>query len=235
METVRSFLAIRLNIEVVHSLAEIQTKLRDSCNESNIKVGWVPPPNMHITLRFLGQVTEPMAHALQGMLKPVLANFHAFDLEASGLGTFPTPERPRIIWAGLKEGSDTLVKLYDLISERLVSAGFNIDEKPFNSHVTLGRIKGGNTDALSSYILENDVSWGTSTVRNLYCYRSDLKPTGAEHHVLWRLPFVGHTQRIEPRKQPAKEPIKQPVKEPINNSSKEEEPKSEEPHDGNTE
>jgi 2'-5' RNA ligase len=231
METIRSFLAIRLNIEVVHSLAKVQTKLRDFCDESRIKVAWVPPPNLHVTMRFLGQVTEPMSNALQGMLKPVIAGFHTFELEVSGLGTFPNPERPRIIWAGLKEGSEEIVKLYDLVSARLVSAGFNIDEKPFRSHVTLGRIKGGTTDALSSYILENDMSWGMSTVRNLYCYRSDLKPTGAEHHVLWRLPFVGHTHRIEPRKKPAKEPIK----EPINNSSKKEESKSEEPHDGNTE
>ncbi len=231
MKTIRSFLAVRLNIEVVHSLAEVQTGLRDFCNDSEIKVAWVPPPNMHVTMRFLGPVTEPMAHALQGMLKPVLARFHAFELQVSGLGTFPTPERPRIIWAGLKEGSEELGKLYDLISERLVSAGFNFDEKPFQSHVTLGRIKGGETDPLSSYLLENDGSWGTSVVRNLYCYRSDLKPTGAEHHVLWRLPFIGHAQRIEPRNRPAKEP----VKEPINNASTEEEPKSEEPHDGTKE
>ena len=227
METIRSFLAIRLNIEVVHSLSDVQLKLRDVCEESNVKVSWVPPPNMHVTMRFLGQVTAPMAHALKEMLGSVLANFHTFELEVSGLGTFPSPERPRIIWAGLNEGSEHLERLYKLISDRLISAGFNIDEKPFKSHVTLGRIKRGNSDALSAFIAENNTSFGTSVVRNLYCYRSDLKSTGAEHHVLWRLPFVGRVKKTEPR------PV--PVKEPVNQSSAEEEQNSEEPHDGNTE
>ena len=113
METIRSFLAIRLNIEIVHSLSDVQVRLRDVCDESNIKVSWVPPPNMHVTMRFLGQVTEPMAHALKEMLGSVLANFHAFEVEVSGLGTFPSPERPRIIWAGLNEGSEQVVRLKD--------------------------------------------------------------------------------------------------------------------------
>ncbi len=191
MRTIRSFLAIKLDIDTVRAISETQQRLSTACSESGMKISWVPPPNMHITIRFLGNITEPMIHALKDMLKPTVFKFKAFELEAKGLGAFPDVEKPRIVWAGIEDGTGILSQLHGAVSERLVSAGFQIDDKPFKSHVTLGRIKGGQTDDLASCLAEEmSESWGTTIVKNIYCYRSDLNPKGAEYHILWRLPLA---------------------------------------------
>jgi 2'-5' RNA ligase len=196
METIRSFLAVRINIDVVQALAEVQKRLRDFCDDSQIRVAWVPPPNMHVTIRFLGQVTEPMVYAIQDMVKPTLSRHPEIDLGVAGLGVFPDLETPRIIWAGLTDGADQMASLYGAVSDRLVDAGFNLEDRPFKAHVTIGRIKSGDPVALGPCLEELGAPWGTTRVRNLYCYRSDLKSKGAEHHAVWRLPLTGRAPRV---------------------------------------
>ncbi len=190
MKTIRSFLAIKLDLETVEALTKAQRRLRDRCREMGAKVAWVPPPNMHVTMRFLGAVTEPMAFALKERLEQHVRTMAPFELTTAGLGAFPSVSKPRVIWAGLTEGADTISRLYSVMNERLEEAGFALDDKPFHAHVTLGRIKGGDVEALASCLtdLEDEV-FGSTVVRNLYCYRSDLSPQGAEHHTIWRLPF----------------------------------------------
>lgn len=194
METIRSFLAVRLELETARRLAEIQRQLKPRCEEWDIKVAWVPPPNMHVTIRFLGQVEMPMLLALEDMLKPILSRLGPFEVEVAGLGAF---ENPRVIWVGLRDGVDRLIECYKTISDCLVEAGFPKDDKPFKSHVTLGRVKGGQIDALESCLIEKDEVWGKMMVGSLYCYRSDLKPTGAEYDAIWQLPFPGSAHKIE--------------------------------------
>ena len=90
---------------------------------------------------------------------------------------------------------DQVVALYEAVSARLESAGFKLDKKPYRSHVTIGRVKRGKSESLGSYLEEVSDSWGTTRVRNMYCYRSDLKPTGAEYFVMWRQPLLGRSQQ----------------------------------------
>lgn len=192
MKTIRSFLAIKLDLETVEALTRAQRRLRERCSEEGIKVAWVPPPNMHVTMRFLGTVTEPMALALKERLEQNVRTMAPFELKTVGLGAFPSLSKPRVIWAGLTEGTEEISRLYSVMNERLEEAGFASDDKPFRAHVTLGRIKDGDTVALAPCIAEFESEiFGSTVVRNLYCYRSDLSPQGAEHHALWRLPFRG--------------------------------------------
>lgn len=197
MKTVRCFLAIKLDIETVRSISKSQADLVSHCKKESIKVRWVPPPNMHVTIRFLGQITEPMAYALKDMLDSVTSAFPPFELTSAGLGVFPDISRPRVVFVGCTEGTNQAENLHAQVSERLVGAGFQFDNKPFRSHVTIGRVKSGRAENLAPLLTEGEPIFGQTFVRNLYCYQSDLTPKGAEYHSMWTLPLLGGTR---PRK-----------------------------------
>ena len=78
MKTIRSFLAIKLDLATVENVAAAQKRLRETCKGAGFRVRWVPPPNIHMTLRFLGQITEPMAYALKDMLEPIITKTASF-------------------------------------------------------------------------------------------------------------------------------------------------------------
>ena len=190
MRVIRSFLALKLNLPTVENLSAMLTQLMSSCKEADIDVRWVPPPNIHVTLRFLGQITEPMSHAVRDMLEPIVTKTPAFDLECKRLGAFPDTRKPRVIFAELGEGSGILSDLYTAVYERLLTAGFSFEDKPFHPHVTIGRVKHAPAGALSSILEERAESFfGTSLIRHFYCYQSDLTPHGAEYTAQWVLPF----------------------------------------------
>ncbi|MDJ0761828.1 MAG: RNA 2',3'-cyclic phosphodiesterase [Myxococcota bacterium] len=189
MLTTRCFLAIKLDIEMVRSLSELQRELRNQCRDGGTIVKWVPPPNIHLTMRFLGQVTEPMVNALKEMLRPITAAIAPFQFDATGLGVFPNATAPRVIWAGVGNGADALTVLHKEISDRLLEAGFHLDSRPFTPHITIGRVKSGTAEPIASYVDNAELLFGATNVRNLYCYRSDLTTAGAEYHAMWRIPL----------------------------------------------
>lgn len=198
MKTIRCFLAVKLDLNMVRGVAEAQKGLREVCRELDLEVAWVPPPNMHITLRFLGQVTEPLAYALKEMLELSVRGIAPFELSSMGIGAFPDAQHPRTIWAGTDAGSGELCDLASNVTARLVEAGFRFEDKPFRPHVTIGRVKKGGGEAFAKCLASlGEQRYGSSVVRNIYCYRSDLQPSGAEYHSLWRLPFGKKWDRPE--------------------------------------
>lgn len=201
MRTIRSFLALRLDLAVVEAMTETQKRLRSACREAGVRVRWVPPPNIHVTMRFLGPITESMAFAVKDMMEPIVAEVDEFDLEVVGLGAFPDVSRPRVIWAGLGQGSEVVGELHATIFNRLLKAGFNLDDRPFKAHVTLGRVKEAPPDALAACLGE-DVSrgFGTTAHRHLYCYESTLSPAGAEYNAVWVLPFRKGQRKAAPER-----------------------------------
>jgi len=192
MKTIRSFLAVKLDLAAVRAIAEEQRQLKQSCEEARVRVRWVPPPNMHVTIRFLGGITEPMISAVKDALEPMTRSFAPFEVESIGLGAFPDAERARVVWSGVRCESGELERLYTKVSQLLERTGFPEEKRPFKSHVTIGRVKGSSSTGLADCLAEGaDREQGKSTIRDLICYRSDLQPTGADYHALWRLPLLG--------------------------------------------
>jgi len=190
MRTIRSFIAVNIGVSAVRAVADEQARLRRATSARGVQISWVAPQNLHVTLAFLGQVTEPMVAAIEDGIEPIARKLAPFELVAKGLGVFPDAEHPRVVWVGLDDAGGNLAQLHASISEVLGRMGFDIDDKPFRSHVTLGRVKGGDAEALAACLAAvGGRVYGAFTVRDIACYRSDLRPTGADYDLLWHLPL----------------------------------------------
>lgn len=141
-ETIRSFLAFDIDDEgVLRRLAEVQAVLANT--GADLKM--VKPQNIHLTVRFLGNTSLPMVDAIYEEMKKI--SFTPFGITLRGLGAFPRLNRPRVIWAGIKDGAKELVDIFEQLEPRLRGLGFNPDTKGFNPHLTIARVRSGRNKA----------------------------------------------------------------------------------------
>src|SRR5213592_722333 len=126
---IRTFVAIRLDETVRATLGAAIEGLRRVARD----VAWVAPENLHLTLKFLGQVREARTAELVAAIAQATSGFAAFEATVAGLGAFPTPTRPRVIWAGVGRGADALVGLAGRVDEALAALGFEREPRPFSA------------------------------------------------------------------------------------------------------
>jgi 2'-5' RNA ligase len=194
MKTIRCFLAIDLNLATARALADFQRGLAERCRLAGARVSWVAPQNLHVTVAFLGQITEPMSTSLASVLEPAAAASAPFDMPCAGLGAFPEDGPPRVIWVGVADGGGQLEALHGHVLRILGETGFGLEGRPLKSHVTIGRIREDGAAAVRACLAEEAPGpFGETRVADLACYRSDLHPKGADYHLLWRLPLTGRT------------------------------------------
>jgi 2'-5' RNA ligase len=145
----------------------------------NEKINWIDTVNIHITLAFLGDTEEERIEVAGSMLRNICSGFGEFDFNIAGTGIFRNFRDPRVIWAGIEE-SEKLMKLNKEIFNGLKYTGFIIEERPFEPHVTLGRVKFlKNHDVLKSAVLKyKDTFFQKVQVQEVILYESILKPTG---------------------------------------------------------
>ncbi len=147
--TLRTFIAIELESPIQETLKKIQDHLR----KSGAEVKWVNLENIHLTLKFLGDVSEEKIDSLVKNLKEVLLDRPDFTFDLTHLGAFPKPENPKIIWAGITVGKEEIAKIVSILEDRLHSIGFEKETRDFAPHVTLGRLHSSiNRFALSELI-----------------------------------------------------------------------------------
>jgi 2'-5' RNA ligase len=137
-ETIRSFIAFDIENElVVGRLAEVQGMVVNT--GANLKL--VKPQNIHVTLRFLGNISIPMVDLIHEEMRQI--SFNPFEVELKGLGVFPSSRYARVVWAGIRNGSDKLVNVFDQLEPRLRRLGFKTDRKGFSPHLTIARVRTG--------------------------------------------------------------------------------------------
>lgn len=150
---------------------------------------------MHVTVKFLGEVEENRLEPLHQTIERVVQEFPSFSLQIEGIGGFPHLRAPRVLWAGISGQVEELHMLVLQIEEALALLGFPMETKPFQSHLTLARIRENSRAvgvALSkSDTLESPKFFGKLNVTQLSLFRSELKPTGAIYHRLWDV-SLGH-------------------------------------------
>ncbi len=173
---IRSFIAIELP-EVIRT----QLKgLQDNLKTCRFKVRWVRPENIHLTLKFLGNIDETDIEKVRGALTSRVDRFTPLSLSVKGVGVFPGIRRPRIIWSGMGGQLSALAALQKALAEDLAAIGFQQEKRPFKAHLTLGRVKGA-IDALKlrdAILACADFESEIFTADKIFLFKSDLKPGG---------------------------------------------------------
>jgi 2'-5' RNA ligase len=184
MRRIRAFLAIPLPPEVVRKSLQLQKQLAAVLPG----VRWVRPEGMHLTLRFFASIDEETLDKIGEVMLSVGRLCSPFQVEARGVGAFPSPSRPRVIWLGIR-GSESLQALYTALEAALEDIGIPAEGRPFSPHLTLGRARYRLPPAQTVLEPYNDFSGGMVPADKLVLFESRLQPTGAEHLPLKTIHF----------------------------------------------
>lgn len=180
-ETIRSFIAFDINNEsVLQRFAEVQGLLVKT--GADLKL--VEPRNIHITLRFLGDVSVNMVDSiLEGMKK---VSFSAFDCEIHGLGVFPDLRYTRVVWAGMRKGADGLKDVSEQLEPHIRQLGFRADSRGFSPHLTLARVRTGRNKAELARMIQElgEYDFGVVKADCLRLKKSVLTPKGPIYSTL---------------------------------------------------
>jgi RNA 2',3'-cyclic 3'-phosphodiesterase len=180
-ESLRTFIAVELNSSLREALARIQKELKSSGADAK----WVKPENIHLTLKFLGAIPLDKIETINRVLQDIADQFPAFAISLSQLGAFPKIEFPRVIWIDLKEGKETLERLAKEIEAKLSSLGFPPEDRAFQTHITLARIKSAqNRLNLVKQLKETDVPALNQKIDKITFFKSTLTPKGPVYEVL---------------------------------------------------
>ncbi|MBI4314085.1 MAG: RNA 2',3'-cyclic phosphodiesterase [Candidatus Omnitrophica bacterium] len=128
-------------VEISQSSRDRIEGLIQKLDASGADVKWVAPQNLHLTLKFLGGISSAQARSFQRQLSETLASFKPFSLRLRGLGAFPSFQRPRIIWVGVDEGKEALIDLAAIVEKAGQTPGGAAQARPFEPHLTLGRVR----------------------------------------------------------------------------------------------
>lgn len=183
----RLFIAVDLSISVVERLAVLQQQLDERLDES-VRIKWTEPKNIHLTLKFLGDTEDAAVPDLRDVLEEIVAPLSRFVVKSRGIGCFPRPEKPRIIWAGFDEDSaEVLSLLFRAVERDLGDIGIPTEERPFKPHLTLGRVKSRRKPSLNTLFDGlRDSIWGDSHVKDIALYESKLDHHGPTYEVIDR-------------------------------------------------
>jgi len=133
----RTFIAIELPKEIKDSLAKLQNQL----NESGADVKWVEPQNLHLTLKFLGERDEKKVKQIAQVIEKIAQGKGSFQARIASLGAFPGIKSPRVIWVGINQGDSETKEIAKELEEEIAKTGIPKEDRPFSSHITIGRIR----------------------------------------------------------------------------------------------
>ncbi len=191
MPPVRAFIAIKLPAEIRQKLNAVEQQIQFRAGEDSRRaVRWVAADKIHLTLKFLGDVSPEKLPELNDLLIAESAHWLGFDLGIAGLGAFPSPRRPRVIWVGC-EGGPGLTALQKAIDQSTHRLGFPPEDRPFSPHLTLGRVnehaRPEELVSLQRGLSETKIGeLGQAHVESFHLFRSDLRPGGPIYTSLYQ-------------------------------------------------
>ena len=187
----RLFIALALTEEVKNYLSSMQEKLRACLKDAK----WVETRNLHLTLRFLGQVSEDSLDPVRRAMGTVLKGQTSFEMSFSGLGAFPSLEFPRVLWVGVEKGKDQVACLALRLNSELEKIGFFAEEQAFHAHLTLARLRSALRSSqrreFEEYVKEAPLSFSPPSMRVPGCELmvSRLSPQGPIYQTLYHGDF----------------------------------------------
>lgn len=189
----RSFLAIPFSPDEHEKLESLQKSLATMPALDDFR--WGRPQNIHITLRFLGDIEDAQAEAAAEALRRAGEGASAFDIPIDRFGVFPHLKRPGVLWAGPSELPEPLAELESRLSRCLDEAGFPLGEGRFRPHLTIARRRSRDRPpaGLEGELEIAEQRWLTPPLvcraREAVLFRSELNPSGAIHTVLEKMTF----------------------------------------------
>ncbi|OGX43785.1 MAG: 2'-5' RNA ligase [Omnitrophica WOR_2 bacterium RIFCSPLOWO2_12_FULL_51_8] len=183
----RAFIAIDLPAEIKQALS----KLQDGLKLSGADVKWVEPKNIHLTLKFLGEITEESTAKIHGIIAAAAAVNPLFQARIAALGAFPSAGSPRVIWAGIDQGGEEAKKIAGQLEEKIAKLGIPREKRAFSSHITLGRTRSSKDKESLRQGLEKAAAELAGKnlifcVREITLYKSSLTPAGPIYTALSR-------------------------------------------------
>jgi 2'-5' RNA ligase len=191
MGLLRAFIAIEIPVQLQNSIERHTSRLRQTLGDQIVR--WVPAQNMHLTLKFLGDIATSHVEFIRQLIAQEAASHQEFELQISGLVSFPSSRRPSILWAGLHSPPE-LASLQKSIEAGALRLGYEKEERPFSPHLTLGRVRQNISpaemqqvrNALGTIQLGNI---GISRVDSIHLIKSDLFPSGSVYTKLFSAPL----------------------------------------------
>jgi 2'-5' RNA ligase len=175
----RTFLAVELTEDVRRALRDVQACLR----ASGADVKWVEEENLHLTIKFLGEVQDERLADVVATTRLAVASLTTFSVSIGGIGAFPSLTRPRVVWAGLQAGGEPFKALMERVETAMDSMGFPREGRVPHPHVTLGRVRDPHRLKRLPELLkaESPETLGTVTVERLTLMASELSPKGPKY------------------------------------------------------
>jgi len=175
----RVFIAIELEDRSKRIVSEAQRTI-----QKNLKgIKWVEYENLHITLKFLGDLDEGKVERVKKVIKKVSSDTDGFYVSGGSFGAFPTPHKARVLFFGIKEGKDHIYNLFEKLEQELGKIGFEREKKPYHPHITVGRGKRQVFDV--SEFLNLNATF-RQKVKSITLFKSTLTPKGPIYDVLMR-------------------------------------------------
>jgi 2'-5' RNA ligase len=193
MGLLRAFLAAELPAPLQDAIQTATSDLRKALGNDLIR--WVPASNVHLTFKFLGDVSPSSLDLIKQMLEAEAAQCRTFDIRVEGIGSYPNPRRPRVLWVGL-EGPASMITLQHAIEASAARLGYEPEERSYSPHLTIGRVRQNVSNAdlhkIGSALEETSIGLlGTTRVDAIHLYQSELNPAGSIYTKL----FSAHLQQ----------------------------------------
>ena len=181
----RAFIAIELPKETKLALA----KLEDQLKKTNADVKWVTPENLHLTLKFLGDIDVAQANEINGIIENVANNYPPYAIKIYSVGAFPKLSLLKVVWAGIDTGVDETKKIFKELEEGIEKLGIPKDERPFSTHITLGRTRSPSNRKLLAKEIERitenfELNNAEFQVDKITFFKSTLSSNGPTYEVL---------------------------------------------------
>lgn len=197
MSLTRAFIALEIPTQTHQEISIKTTGLRKDLGTHLVR--WVSPGNIHLTLKFLGDISSTQIEQVTQALSDLASKHEKHKIIISGLGTFPNMRRPRVIWIGI-QAPEQLRALYQNLETAIAKLGFPPEKRSFNPHLTIGRVKQhiSPTEIERIRNIMSNAKVGlidTVEVENLHLFKSDLKPSGAVYTKLYSAPLNNPSTR----------------------------------------
>ena len=182
---IRTFIAVELNPTLKQAIAGVQEGLKRELQglAAGVRLQWVRVDSIHLTLKFLGDIEQGRVGNILHVLEEVGRDYEPFSIDVKGFGVFPNLRAPRVLWMGLADQADVLIRLAGSIDAALAPLGFQIEPKPYSPHLTLARVKEQAriiANALTdSGVMRDVTSRGTLPVQAMALMKSELTPSGS--------------------------------------------------------